>query len=179
MPGHNLPSPQPGSLADFLHPQSMVTPGLLGAAAMMGTNALCATFSLDEPIVCLVLSLLFGLAAVIRDGRLFQRVLYYVLNTIIIFSVAAGANSVGLASQAKFPAIASAAYAEEGAAPLFHSQMAGGFFRPWFPSERRKAPPGAPPIEPNGPSGHTGHANPPDRNSGSPPPPTTPPSPRH
>ena len=104
MADHDPLSPQPGPLADFLHPQSMVTPGLLGAAAMMGTNALCATFSLDEPIVCLVLSLLFGLAAVIRDVPLFQRVLYYVLNTIIIFSVAAGANTIGLASQAKFPA---------------------------------------------------------------------------
>jgi hypothetical protein len=178
MADHGTPSPEPGPLADFLHPQSMVTPGLLGAAAMMGTNALCATFPLDEPIVCLVLSLLFGLAAVIRDARLLQRVLYYVLNTIIIFSVAAGANTVGLASQAKFPTIA-VAYAEEGAAPLSHSQMAGGFFRPWFPSKQQKEQQGAPPIEPNRPSGHTGHAHPPDRNSGSPPPPTAPPSPQH
>jgi energy-converting hydrogenase Eha subunit B len=62
------PPPQPGLLGDFLQPQSMVTPGLLGALVMMATNSLCAKFpGLNGAVVALVLSLLFGLAAVIRE----------------------------------------------------------------------------------------------------------------
>jgi hypothetical protein len=182
MPVHDPRSPQPGPLSDFLHPQSMVTPGLLGALAMAGTNTFCAKFSSlneNEPVVSLVLSLLFGLAAVIRDAPLIQRVVYYVLNTIIIFIVAAGANTVGLASQSVHLSAVSAAYAEEAEAPLAHTQMAAGFFRPWFPSERPSAQPGAPPIKSNNPSGDTGHANPPNHHTGSPPPHTAPPSPPH
>jgi hypothetical protein len=157
----------------------MVTPGFLGFAAMAGTNSICASFPLNdyEPVVCSVLSLLFGLAAVIRDAPLVQRVLYYVLNTIIIFTVAAGTNYVGLANQHRpiLGLVVSAAYAEE-AAPLSHTQMAAGFFRPWFPSEQPKVPKGTPPIESNRSSGDAGHANPPDRRTGNPSSPTAPPS---
>ena len=58
----------PGTLDQFLQPQSMITPGVLGALAMVGTNALAGTFDLPPAsvyfrIISITISCLFGFAA--------------------------------------------------------------------------------------------------------------------
>jgi hypothetical protein len=185
VPSQDLPPPQPGHLGDFLQPQSMVTPGLLGALVMMGTNSLCTKFpGLNGAVVALVLSLLFGLAAVIREAPLAQRVLFYVLNSIVIFSVATGTNTVGQASRLSQLSVVSTAYAERrderGEAPLHHTQMAAGFFHEWFPSRQGGKPAPPPPIQaPKQPKDSGPTKPPPDRNTDNPSVITVPPPPPH
>jgi hypothetical protein len=178
--GQDLPPPQPGLLGDFLQPQSMVTPGLLGALVMMGTNSLCTKFpGLNGAVVALVLSLLFGLAAVIRETPLAQRVLFYVLNSIVIFSVASGTNTVGQAGQLSQLSVVSTAYAERGEAPLHHTQMAAGFFHEWFPSREGGKPAPPPPVQAPKQPKDSSPTKPPDRNTDNPSVRTVPPPPPH
>lgn len=140
----NSPGDPPNALSDFLQPHSMMTPGLLGALAMLGTNSFCTKFPrLDGAIVCLFLSCLFGLAAVIKDGPVFQRIVFYLLNSVIIFSVAAGANTVGQSTQT--PANVSSgtekhgylftsalAAPSESAKPDAQIAQSETFFKNWF-----------------------------------------------
>jgi hypothetical protein len=149
---------------------------------MMGTNSLCAKFpGLNGAVVALVLSLLFGLAAVIRESPLAQRVLFYVLNSIVIFSVASGTNTVGQAIQLSQLSVLSTAYAERSEAPLHHTQMAvwffheAGFFHEWFPSRQGGKPAPPPPKQPK----DSNHTKPPERNTDNPSVGTTPPPPSH
>jgi hypothetical protein len=132
---------------------------------MMGTNSLCTKFpDLNGAVVALVLSLLFGLTAVIRETPLAQRVLFYVLNSIIIFSVASGTNTVGRASQLSQLSVVSTAYAERSEAPLHHTQTAAGFFHEWFPSRQGGKPAPPPPKQPK----DNGHTKQPERNTDNP-----------
>jgi hypothetical protein len=117
----------PVGLNEFLQPHSMMTPGALGALAMVGTNAITLRFhGMDPSYVVAALSLLFGLAAAIKEGSLPTRVLFYVLNSIIVFSVAAGTNTVGQATQ--IAGIATIAPAYAAGTP----SQSGTFFKPWF-----------------------------------------------
>jgi hypothetical protein len=116
--------------SEFLNPHSMMTPGALGALAMVGTNAICSQFSLGPKYVVLVLSLLFGLAAIIEKAELPTRLLFYILNSIIIFSVAAGTNTVGRAATTGIALqLVPSAYATEE-----QQLIAQSFFKPWFSS---------------------------------------------
>jgi hypothetical protein len=136
---------------------------------MMGTNSLCTKFpGLNGAVVGLVLSLLFGLAAVIKETPLAQRMLFYVLNSIVIFSVATGTNTVGQASQSPQISVVSTAYAEPGETPLHHTQMAAGFFHEWFPSRQGGKPAPPPPIQAPKQPDDSSHTKPPDRNTDNP-----------
>jgi hypothetical protein len=139
-----------GALDQFLQPQSMVTPGALGALAMLGTNTLAGNFSyVSYPFIALILSCLFGFAALVKSTSIFEKILYYLLNSIIIFSVAAGSNKLGQQVQqhASLSLPSLAAYAE----PNFRtdawvpSPQKIQFFKEWFPpSSRPTAPPPRP-----------------------------------
>jgi hypothetical protein len=84
---------------EFLNPSSMLTPGFAGGMTMAITNVVSAQFALSAPgpaYVGLGLSFLFGLLALVsKDVSLLQRGVYYVLNSLVIFVVAVGSNSVG------------------------------------------------------------------------------------
>lgn len=85
--------PQPPA---FLDSRSMLTPGLAGAVVMLLTNTLYQQFSLPQRWTALALS--FGLGLLVfsdRRSALWQRALLYILNSLIIFSMAVGANAVG------------------------------------------------------------------------------------
>src|SRR4051812_41897392 len=91
MPRDSQPS-QSGPLDDFLNPKSMLTPGVAGALVMLITNTICFNFAeLPHRWVGLALSAAVGLL-VIAKGRLpaLQKLIFYVLNTLIIFSVGMG-----------------------------------------------------------------------------------------
>lgn len=84
---------------EFLTPGSMVTPGFAGGMTMAITNVLCSQFGILAPgpaYLGLALSFLFGLLvwASTETPRLL-RVIYYVLNSLVIFVVAVGSNTVG------------------------------------------------------------------------------------
>lgn len=90
------------STNQFLSPQSMLTPGLAGAIAMMITNSVTAQFALAEPlpaVVAIIASFVLGLLVWVSDVKPYwKRFVYYVANSFIIFNVAVGANTLGQAS---------------------------------------------------------------------------------
>ena len=90
---------EPGGVGEFLNPKSMLTPGICGAVIMVAANALGAAFELEGPtrsVVCLVLSFLAGTLVFAAGVKKFwPKLAYYVFNSLIIFSAAAGVNFSG------------------------------------------------------------------------------------
>jgi hypothetical protein len=86
-------------LDQFLTPESMLTPGVAGATAMMITNALGNNFNMPLSWTALVLSFVFGLLSIVVAEPLATKALYYVLNSLVIFCVASGANHLGQKAQ--------------------------------------------------------------------------------
>ncbi len=81
---------------EFLQPKSMLTPGIAGGVTMLIANTLWVAFSLPPRWTSLVLSFVLGFLVFVSTGApLLQRVLYYVLNSLIIFSVSIGTNYAG------------------------------------------------------------------------------------
>lgn len=82
---------------EFLQPKAMLTPGIAGGVTMLIANALWVAFSLPPRWTSLALSFLLGLLAFAATKvPLWQRAVYYVLNSLIIFSVSIGTNYVGV-----------------------------------------------------------------------------------
>lgn len=84
---------------EFLNPKSMLTPGAAGSLTMAISNSLYIAFAAPAAISTATLSLLFALV-VFRAQRIpfWQRVVFYILNALIIFSVAFGTNAAGASS---------------------------------------------------------------------------------
>ena len=83
---------------EFLQPKAMLTPGIAGGVTMLIANALWVAFSLPPRWTSLVLSFVVGLLVFVAKGGVpgWQRAVYYVLNSLIIFSVSIGTNYVGV-----------------------------------------------------------------------------------
>src|SRR5438270_11070921 len=83
---------------EFLQPKAMLTPGIAGGVTMLIANALWVAFSLPPRWTALGLSFLLGLLVFVGTPRapVWQRAVYYLLNSLIIFSVSIGTNSVGV-----------------------------------------------------------------------------------
>jgi hypothetical protein len=96
----------------FLTPESMLTPGIAGATAMMITNALGNNFDMSLRWTALILSFVFGLLSIMTNRSLPVKLLFYVLNSLVIFCVASGANTIGQKVQVK-TSIISTAYAQK------------------------------------------------------------------
>jgi hypothetical protein len=107
---------------EFLNAKSMLTPGVAGLIAMLITNALQTQFGIPGKWVALVLSFLIG-SLVFADTatRLLQRIVLYVINSLIIFSIAVGANTGG-----------AAVTGEDGAAMFPTNAEERPFFDDWF-----------------------------------------------
>src|SRR5438445_11028034 len=77
----------------------MLTPGIAGGVTMLIANALWVAFSLPPRWTSLVLSFLLGLlvfVAMTSSVPLWQRAVYYLVNSLIIFAVSIGTNYVGV-----------------------------------------------------------------------------------
>ena len=82
---------------EFLQPKAMLTPGIAGGVTMLIANALWVAFSLPPRWTSLVLSFLLGLLVFVATKvPLWQRAVYYLLNSLIIFAVSIGTNYVGV-----------------------------------------------------------------------------------
>lgn len=107
-------------LKEFLNPNSTLTPGVAGAMTMMITNTLASQFEVLAawvPEMGLLVSFLFGLVVMAAATAIpfWQRSVYYVLNSLVIFTVAVGSNTLGVAATkggASGSAGISAAYAQ-------------------------------------------------------------------
>ena len=109
---------------EFLNAKSMLTPGVAGLVAMLITNALHAQFGMPGRWIALALSFLIG-SLVFGDTatRLLQRIVLYVINSLIIFSIAVGTNAAG------------AAATKPQGQGMFPTAQERAFFSEWFPSE--------------------------------------------
>src|SRR5437660_8148790 len=86
-------------LEEFLRPKALLTPGIAGGVTMLIANALWVVFSLPPRWTSLVLSFLLGLlvfVAMTSSVPLWQRAVYYLVNSLIIFAVSIGTNYVGV-----------------------------------------------------------------------------------
>jgi hypothetical protein len=92
-----MPAEKGNLLDQFLTPEAMLTPGVAGSLTMMITNALAASFGTPRAGTGLFLSFVFGLLVLVSTKDMLSKAVFYVLNSLVIFCVAIGANSVGVA----------------------------------------------------------------------------------
>jgi hypothetical protein len=85
-----------GFLGEFLNPKSMLTPGVAGATTMFITNAICSNFNLQRPGIALIISALLGVLTVgVAAVPMWQKFVFAVFNSLFIFAMAVGTNTVG------------------------------------------------------------------------------------
>lgn len=85
----------------FLTPEAMVTPGVAGSMSMMFGNALHYNFNIPNGWAVLVLSFVFGLLVLANSEPMLKRAVLYVVNSLVIFCVAAGTVTLGANGGAK------------------------------------------------------------------------------
>lgn len=109
----------PGSdaISQFLTPEAMLTPGVAGSLTMMITNALALNFAMPRAWIGLGLSFVFGLLVIAATRSLLQKAVFYVLNSLVIFCVAAGANGIGTGAAQRVSLSLTATAFADGASP--------------------------------------------------------------
>jgi hypothetical protein len=103
------------AIEQFLTPEAMLTPGVAGSLTMMITNALTVNFAMPRAWVGLGLSFVFGLLVLVTTRSLLVKGVFYLLNSLVIFCVAAGANGIGTgaAQRASLSFLTATAFAAE------------------------------------------------------------------
>ncbi len=82
---------------EFFSARSMLTPGICGATTMSITSSLVSAFQLPGSYVALSISMLMGLIVMADERiRMPARLIYYVLNSLVIFSMAFGLNAASV-----------------------------------------------------------------------------------
>jgi hypothetical protein len=74
----------------------MLTPGVAGSVTMMITNALAVNFDAPRAMTGLVISFVCGLLVLAAVKDVLVKVVLYVLNSLVIFCVAIGANGIAV-----------------------------------------------------------------------------------
>lgn len=115
----------------FVNPQSMITPGIAGTATMVLTNTLCQQFAgLPANWTALGMSFLFGTVVFAATSSLLLRGVYYLINSLFIFVMAHGSNTLGQKADAELAALDHPAIVRqvngENAFPLVLASFAGG-----------------------------------------------------
>ncbi len=88
---------------EFLNPKSMATPGAAGALMMLIANALCSNFP-EFPFRYVALILSFVIGAIVFSAstmKVWERGAYWVVNSLIIFSMGVGATNIAANVAAK------------------------------------------------------------------------------
>ena len=84
---------------EFLNPNSMLTPGIAGGTTMLISNSLWFQFGLPPQYSALALSFSLGVLVLVNmKTPVWQKGIYYLLNSLIIFSVGMGTNAIGAAT---------------------------------------------------------------------------------
>ncbi|MBX3630813.1 MAG: hypothetical protein KF908_13085 [Nitrosomonas sp.] len=83
---------------NFISSRSMITPGLAGSATTMVTGALVTAFGFPGAVTALIISFVFGLTALAdKSVAIYYKFIFYIINSVTIFSVAVGLNQAGMA----------------------------------------------------------------------------------
>lgn len=82
---------------EFINSKAMITPGVAGTSVIMVTGTLVSQFDIPGNWVALIMSFLIG-TAVWSDASVAMpnKLVLYVLNSLIIFTVANGINAAAL-----------------------------------------------------------------------------------
>jgi len=81
---------------EFLNPKSMLTPGACGGVVMMITSALYVGFGFPQMLTALIFSFLVGtIIFTVASQKLWQTIVLYIINSLIIFATATGMNGIG------------------------------------------------------------------------------------
>ncbi len=83
----------------FISSKAMLTPGIAGATTTMITGTLASQFGIPGTYTSILVSFLLGLV-VFSDTvvPLLQRLVLYLINSMIIYTVAIGLNTAGAAA---------------------------------------------------------------------------------
>jgi len=117
---------------EYLKIKPMLTPAVAGMATMTITSALVDQFGLTPSITALLIAFLIGTVALSDTSvPILQRGVFYLINSITIFSVAVGINqtAVGMMkTQAQYQ------YEQRWVPPEGESAegKSSGFLRSWF-----------------------------------------------
>ncbi len=85
-------------MSEFLNPKSMVTPGIAGGTVMFLVNGISKPFpELPQKWIALALSFLVGLGIIIQVAqmRILERLVYWAVNSLVIFAVGFGSTYLG------------------------------------------------------------------------------------
>jgi len=117
-----MPVHRNANIDKFLTPESMLTPGIAGSMAMMIGNTLHFQFNLPNGWSVLILSFVFGLLVLAHNTPMLTKSVLYVLNSLVIFCVAAGTITLssgnGRQQQAASFTLIQPAYAQKTTAAL-------------------------------------------------------------
>jgi hypothetical protein len=150
-------SDEASAMNEFFNPKSMMTPGVAGGLVMLITNSLISNFSilLDvAPGISLLFSFIIGILVLIKnlETPLSHRLIYYIVNSLVIFAVATGTNTVGrVVAERKSSTtndrtssllpnhyianiIVKDSFAQDGHINCINR---GGFFKRWYDEPRR------------------------------------------
>src|SRR3954470_16405638 len=109
---------------EFLNSKSMLTPGVAGAMVMLIANSLGQQFDLPLRWTAIVLAFVMGtIVFADKTAPAWQRAILYLLNSLLIFSIAVGSNTIGKAVNAGD---------EQGLRP---GARTDSFFQDWFTPE--------------------------------------------
>jgi hypothetical protein len=92
-------SPHANALQNFLTPEAMLTPGIAGTLSMTIANTLYVSLGSPPAWTALLLSFVFGVLVLAEDRKPKIRFVLYVLNSLVIFCMAWGVNSVSSGSK--------------------------------------------------------------------------------
>lgn len=83
---------------NFTSSRAMITPGLAGSATTMITGALVTAFGFPGAVTALIISFVFGsMALADKSVTIYYKFIFYIINSVTIFSVAVGLNQAGMA----------------------------------------------------------------------------------
>ena len=122
------------TVEDFFNSKSMLTPGVAGLTTTMITGTLANIFELPGAMTGLVVSFVVGLLVWFDTNTVWQkRLLLYVINSFVIFTVATGINQAGVAATRE---PAKSGYQSRGlSTETGDDKTKEGdrpFFQPWF-----------------------------------------------
>ncbi|MFN0192961.1 MAG: hypothetical protein ACKVP5_13470 [Aestuariivirga sp.] len=93
--------PARGDFAAFLQPEAMLTPGVAGGVTMLITNAVSGVFPVPLSATGLAISALLCTLPLASAAPLWKRSVCYVLNTLIVFSMAMGTGTLAYEASKK------------------------------------------------------------------------------
>jgi hypothetical protein len=113
---------------DFFRSKAMLTPGVAGATTTMITATLVSQFGLPGNWTGLVISLLLGLSVwADKSVAIYQRIIFYIINSVTIFTVALGLNTAGMVVNQKVERFVNPPEIERKVPP-----ESKAFFQEWF-----------------------------------------------